>query len=392
MKTAIVCITMLLICAPTPAVAQADRDLPSNRDIPRFRGELGNWVTSPPRDFEYVGSSARPRPTSTFSAREPKFRIAIHAPSDIRTAVALSCDGKMLAMGCFDTNSLDSGSLKGAITLWDLTTGKKRARLNAGDGFVTSVAFSPDGKRLASVSAGNTIRLWDVTHGKNTAQFSPDASFVSSIVFSPDGQTLALVSDRKEITLWDAANGKNKAVFHAYSDVIFSLAAFSPNGKILASCGTRTINRSGVPTITFWEVATGNRIANASVPGTRSQYSALGFSPDSSRLAAGRADAVIEFWDVMAGRNAASLDAKTPWIRSLAFSPDGKILASGSQDGTIKLWDGQTHKNIATLDGDGSCDAPFALDSVSLTYSPGGRCYSAFSPKLECTGRGVGSI
>ena len=98
---------------------------------------------------------------------------------------------------------------------------------------VFSVAFSPDGKTVASGSADQSIKLWDVAGGKNTATLKGHTDFVQSVAFSPDGKTLASGSRDKTVNLWDVASGKTTATLKGHTDRVWSVA-FSPDGKTLA--------------------------------------------------------------------------------------------------------------------------------------------------------------
>ncbi len=163
--------------------------------------------------------------------------------------------------------------------------GQPKLRGNVGDA-IMSVAFSPDGKTLASGS--KSIKLWDaVTNGTNTATLEGHTGNVSSVAFSPDGKTLASGSQDTSIKLWDVASGKNTATLEGHANAVYSVA-FSPNGKTLAS---------------------------------------------------GSEDRTIKLWDVASGTNTATLKGHMGGVWSVAFGPDGKRLASGSVDSTIKLWD-----------------------------------------------------
>ncbi|WP_193943576.1 trypsin-like peptidase domain-containing protein [Sphaerospermopsis aphanizomenoides] len=274
--------------------------------------------------------------------------------SELVYSVAFSPDGKTLA----------SGSGDNTIKLWDVATGKSIATLTGHSNSVISVAFSPDGKTLASGSLDNTIKLWDVATGKSIATLTGHSEGVDSVAFSPDGKTLASSGSRDTtIKLWDVAIGQSIATLTGHSESVISVA-FSPDGKTLAS-------GSGDDTIKLWDVATGQSIAT--LTGHSESFISVAFSPDGKTLASGSWDNTIKLWDVATGKSIATLTGHSFVVNSVAFSPDGKTLASsGSFDNTIKLWDVVTGKSIATLTGHS-----FGVNSVA--FSPDGKTLASGS-------------
>jgi WD40 repeat protein len=123
---------------------------------------------------------------------------------------------------------------------------KERATLKGHTEPVRSVAFSPDGKTVASGSEDRTIKLWEVATGKERATLKGHIEEVSSVAFSPDGKTLA--SGGKDIELWDVATGKERATLKGHKGDVISVA-YSPDGKTLASCSVdKTIKLWGLKT------------------------------------------------------------------------------------------------------------------------------------------------
>ncbi|OBQ39470.1 MAG: ribosome assembly protein 4, partial [Anabaena sp. MDT14b] len=253
------------------------------------------------------------------------------------SSVGFSPDGKKLASGSFDNT----------IKIWDVTTGKVLNTLKGHESPVSSVGFSPDGKKLASGSFDKTIKIWDVTTGKVLNTLKGHESSVNSVGFSPDGKQLASGSEDKTIKIWDVTTGKVLNTLKGHEGLVWSVG-FSPDGKKLAS-------GSYDKTIKIWDVTTG-KVLNT-LKGHESSVNSVGFSPDGKQLASGSGDILrsedktIKIWDVTTGKVLNTLKGHESSVNSVGFSPDGKQLASGSEDKTIKIWDVTTGKVLNTLKG-----------------------------------------
>ena len=260
------------------------------------------------------------------------------------SSVAFSPDGKRLASGNYDET----------IKLWDTTTGKELLTLKV---LAVSVAFSPDGKHLASGGTG-PITLWDTATGKRLRTLKGHPNWVQSIAFSPDGKRLVSGSWDKTIKLWDTVTGKELLTLKGHSGGVLSVA-FSPGGKRLAS-------GSWDKTIKLWDTVIGKELLT--LKGHSKMVLSVAFSPDGKRLASvsGSKANTIKLWNTVTGKQLLTLKGHSKMVVSVAFSPDGKRLASGSYDKTLKLWDAVTGKEMLTFKG-------HSHDVWSVAFSPDGK-------------------
>lgn len=205
---------------------------------------------------------------------------------------------------------------------------------------ITSVAFSPDGRYIASGSADKTVKLWEVSTSREIRTLLGHTSGVSSVVFSPDGRYIVSGSWDKTIKLWDVVTGRELRTLVGHSQAVTSVA-FSPDEKYIVS-------GSGDKTIRFWDASTGREIRT--LADHTKEVTTVAFSTDGKYIASGSGDKTIKLWDVATGIEIKTFSGHSNAVTSIAFSPDGRYIVSGSYD-IVKLWEVSTARTLKTFTG-----------------------------------------
>jgi WD40 repeat protein/serine/threonine protein kinase len=289
--------------------------------------------------------------------------------------VAFSRNGKLLA----------SASADRTVKLWDMATGQELRTMKGHNAGVSSVAFSADGRLLVSGSYDQTARLWDVATGEELHTFKGHGEGIRCVAFHPDSSRVASASWDQTVRLWDVVSGQETFLLRGEEigglrGVTHNGVAFSPDGNILAACSEGYTNSGSRHEIKLWDATT--RPAVPVLHGHTGYVYAAVFRPDGKQAASTAADRTVKVWDLTTGEETLSLKGRTelfgvmlgqgpqglPLIttNAVVYTPDGARLAFAGPDHTVKVVDARTGMELLSLGGhDG--------EVTSLAISPDGK-------------------
>jgi WD40 repeat protein len=330
----------LLSVAPA---AGAD-DPPAWKEQSVLRGhakEIAALAFAP--DGKGLASASHDGTVKLWDAAAAKARFSVKAHRGPVVTLAYAGDGKALVSVGGD----------GFVRRWDVATGRQRSgvRLALRD-TVIAAKVSPDGKALVT-TAGNLVerrlpgevQLWDLATGRKRSRFATHEMGPYHLAFSPDGKTLATTGEKLEIMpmatgpcvtlvevkLWDLSTGKERDTLTKCGS-----AVFTPDGKTLAALAAEGKPDKPVGVVRLWDVA--GRKEVAVLRGHTGPITALALSPDGRTLATAGGDGTVRLWDVAARKERALLKGHTGAVSCLAFSADGDTLASAGADRMVRLW------------------------------------------------------
>ncbi|KIK36843.1 hypothetical protein CY34DRAFT_810907, partial [Suillus luteus UH-Slu-Lm8-n1] len=303
--------------------------------------------------------------SKTFSARFPNcLRVASGRDINwtaVQTVISGHTNGVNSVAFSPDGTRIATGSADCTVRLWDAATGQPVGEPLLGHtSLVTSISFSPDGTRIVSGSVDETVRLWDVATRQPIGEpLLGHTDSVNSVAFSPSGSRIVTGSEDQTVQLWNAATRQPVGEpLRGHTGGVNSVS-FSPDE-------TRIVSGSDDGIVRLWEVATGQP-AGEPLKGHDFSVTSVSFSPDGTRIASGSFDETVRLWDAATRKPIGEpLEGHTDLVRSLSFSPDGSRIVTGSDDETVRLWDAATGQPV------GEPLLGHTGDVYSVSFSPDG--------------------
>ncbi|HEX6778959.1 MAG TPA: protein kinase [Ktedonobacterales bacterium] len=285
-------------------------------------------------------STTRPTPTTPPPPRGTVI-VTYRGHRDFLNSVAWSPDGRRIASG--------SGNNNGDYTVqvWDAVSGATAVTYSRHPSNVYSVAWSPNGRQIVSGSQDHTAQVWDASNGNYLLTYSGHSDAVYTAAWSPDGKHIASAGRDDTVQVWDASSASNSYTYTNHHSFVHS-ALWSKNGARIASAsGDDQLDLDN--SVQVWDALSGgNRVTYSGHP---KPVIAVAWSPDNTRLASSGLDQTIQVWRAADGSLLLTLSGHSKGVGAVAWSPNGKYIASGSYDNTVKIWDASSGGLLYTYIG-----------------------------------------
>ncbi|MFQ3556669.1 WD40 repeat domain-containing protein [Streptomyces gramineus] len=257
--------------------------------------------------------------------------IRLDGHSDMVRDIAWSADGRMLA----------TASRDGTARVFDARSGRPLSVLPCDGAMVESVSFSPDSTRVATAGRDQVVRLWDAVTGEPVRQLGGAGDIGRQVAWSPDGLRIAATFKDQVVRVWEAGTGRLVHELRGHTGDVWGVT-WAPGGSRLATA-------SHDRTVIVWDAATGS--ITTTLTGHTEFVEGIAWSPDGELLATGSGDHTARIWDARTGALRLLLRGHTDYVWNPAFSPDGRMLATPSSDRTVRVVRTEDAKEVAVLRG-----------------------------------------
>ncbi len=279
--------------------------------------------------------------------------------------------------------------LFGSIIVWDVAKRQKRLDVAGHSDAILAAEVAPGHKLLATAGYDKQILIWDLTTGKVVRRLKDHSDAVYGLAFSPDGKTLASCAADRTVKLWDWAVGRRTMTLSESTAELYAVA-FTPDGSHVLAAG---VDRS----IRMWRVeghGAGARLERSAFASDAAVLR-LAVSADGKRLASSAEDRTVRLWDLNTLTPQESLPTQADWVEALAFSPDSNRLALGRYDGSLAFWNTANRSAAANVvlrspPKPKAAQTPELVRNVSLAPPEPRGGVRGSRVKVTLTGTGVG--
>ena len=256
------------------------------------------------------------------------------------SAVAWSSDGRVIATGSDDQS----------IKLWDAASGELQSQ-RRGPAAITALAFHHDGKQLAAGTWKGEFLVWRIGEAQRTVSLAAHTENITALAFSPDGSKLVTGSGDDSAKIWEVATGKHLLTIKLENEYDVTCVAFSPDGK-------QVVLGDGENTLRVCDARSGEQLV--SLVGHEEAVSSVAYL-NNQRIVSGSWDDTLRLWDAATGKELRCLRGHGDDVNSLACSGKGERVVSGSADGTARLWDVASGKTLRVY------EPKVAVSAVAIT-------------------------
>ena len=308
-------------------------------------GSAATWFVTTHKDASVLPPFAHPQPSPVPAHILGAHLFTFSGHSDIVSSLAWSQDGKRVASGSFDTT----------VQVWDATTGNNLLVYQGHANKVTTVMYSYDNVRLASGSVDATVQIWDAATGAHLLTYDAHKYPVRTLAWStkPINSSIASGGSDNEVHVWDIATQATHYIYKGHTQAINQIS-WSTDGSHIASA-------SADATVQVWSPSTGERSLN--YRGHKQEVRTVQWTPDGTFIASGGLDGVVQVWNSSTGQLALAYKGHTAPINQITWSPDSKYVASASDDGTVHVWNAFTGARVLVYRGHSS-------GALAVAWSP----------------------